>query len=119
MNCVEQLLALTEQFVQDYRRGDAVACADVYTHDAIILHQRALVTGRAAIIEHLEAYFEAGYDLRGYTTLHCHSEGMNGFAIQTVHSNEADIDIVIGLRRTSSGIWYLDAEATVAARLLQ
>ena len=113
VDCLEQLFFISEAFVADFEKGDAVACADAYTADAIIVTGSEVVGGRDGIVAYLRSLFERGYRLWQYTTSFCQCEGRTAWAIQTVHSNDGDSDVLLGLRRDDDGIWYIDAEMSL------
>ena len=111
-DCFSQLVSISEIFVADFERGDAFSCADVYTEDAIILTDRAVI-GRDEIVGYLQSMFERGYRFKNFTTTYCRCEGTTAWAIQTVHSSDGDSDILVGLWRDDDGVWYIDAEMSI------
>jgi hypothetical protein len=64
-----QLDGLSARFVADFKRRDALACAEAYTEDALILLSKvAPIRGKKEIAAAFAAAMEAGQEIFGLTT---------------------------------------------------
>src|SRR5262245_32994472 len=83
-----QLEALCLNFVADFKRRDARACAEGYTEDAVLLFPRSPpIRGRVEIAAAFQASMDAGVEVNGLTILQADADSRVGYAIETVQSN--------------------------------
>jgi ketosteroid isomerase-like protein len=64
----QQLDGLSKQFVEKYKRGDAKACSEAYTEDAIkILGGGLVIRGRTGIAADLQRSLDSHHQIAGFT----------------------------------------------------
>lgn len=115
MSFREDIDAMNAQFVADWRRHDAAACAAVYTEDATYLATGIdPAHGRAAIQATFSAAMEAGFELTRLTTASAETDGTLGYVVQTFESNAGGGTILLVFKRDGQGAWKVCAEAGIA-----
>ena len=111
----DDLEALSLQFVTDYQRSDARACASAYTNDAVIyLNGETSVRGGAAIVAHFDQAMKDSFKVGRLTTVNAESNQDFGYAIQTFQSNAGMETVMLALRRSPKDGWKVCAEVIVA-----
>ena len=109
-----QLEALTEQFIDDFRRGDAGACARAYAEDAIRIEpQMPPSTGRSAIASAIALGMANGIAIVRFETIKAAADGATGYALMKVVTNLGDAFVMVGLKRGPDERWLVAAEAIV------
>jgi ketosteroid isomerase-like protein len=101
-------------FIANYKRGDALACAEGYTEDAIVLMPRtAPVRGRTEIAAAIQAAMDSGLQINGFTTTHTEADGGIGYATQVQHTSNGDGHVMLAMRRGEDGLWAICCEAVL------
>jgi uncharacterized protein (TIGR02246 family) len=114
MTFEEQLAALSDKFLRDYRRGDSNACAMAYTEDGIRMEAGSRPSiGRDAIAAALKTSISKGVEILSFATTTAVADGSLGYAIMTVATNYGDGRIMLAMKRTNEGRWLVAAEAIV------
>jgi ketosteroid isomerase-like protein len=109
-----QLDTLTEKFTDDFRRGDAKACALAYAADAIRIEPgMPPSTGRSAIESVIALGMSNGIAISRFETMQAAADGSTGFALMKVVTNHGEAFVMLGLKRESDGRWLVAAEAIV------
>jgi len=107
-----QLDALCLNFVADFKRRDARACAEGYTEDAVVIFPGSSpIRGRVEIAAAFQASMDAGVEISGVTVVQAEADGRVGYAIETVHGNRGKGTALIALRCDAEGNWLVCSEA--------
>ena len=115
MSFRDEVDGLNARFLAASKRNDAaVACADAYQNDAILIAGPEPIRGRAAIREAIAGAWNAGTVLKGITTLAAEADGNIGYSIGTVDTNAGQGIMLLVLKRSDSGSWKITAEAYFA-----
>ncbi len=116
MSMQDQVDRLTTKYVTAFQQGDAQACSDCYTDDALYLAcGMAAVKGRQAIKALHEEIFESDFELIGLVTTKVESDGNLAYALQDLQAKQGNTSVMLVLRRDDAGSWRICAEAEVAA----
>jgi len=111
MSFREAVDRLHAQYLDAFRRRDAVGAAAGYTEDAVYLTGGEPVRGRAAIAAAVAAYWKSGVVEKGLTTLSAEAEGNLGYVLETVETSAGKGTALLVLRRDGQGRWGICAEA--------
>ena len=115
MSFRDEVDGLNARFLAASNRNDAaIACADAYHNDAILIAGPEPIRGRAAITEAIAGSLNAGTVLKGITTLAAEADGNIGYSIGTVDTNTGQGLMLLVLKRGDSGSWKIAAEAYFA-----
>jgi len=111
----DDVAAPEARFVEAFGRGDAKACAAVYTEDAVYLVPgQKPVRSRAAIDAATVRELASGLKIARLTAFHTESSGDLGYALETFSSSAGDGIAMLTCRRDASGAWRICAEAFLA-----
>ena len=111
MSFREAVDRLHAQYLDAFRRRDAVGAAAGYTEDAVYLTGGEPVRGRSAIAAAVAAYWDSGVVEKGLTTLSAEAEGNLGYVLETVETSAGKGMALLVLRRDGQGRWGICAEA--------
>jgi len=104
--------AISARFLGAFRRGDARACSELYTEDAVLLfHRSPPIRGRVEIAAAFQVSIDAGTVINGLTTLHAEADSRIGYAIQSVHTNRGEGAVLVAMRCDEDGNWLVCSEA--------
>lgn len=111
----DEVAALEARFLEAYRRGDAAACAEVYTEDAVYLVPGMdPVRGRSAIEAATAREIASGLQLTRLVAFHTEASGDLGYALENFSGSAGDGTVMLAYRRDASGAWRICAEAFLA-----
>ena len=112
----DKVVVLERRFLDAFARGDAAACADIYTEDAVYLVPgMEPVRGRSAIMSVTETDLASSLKITRLTAFHTEASGDLGYALETYSSSAGDGIALLTYRRDASGAWRICAEAIVPA----
>ncbi len=112
MSFLNDIVELENRFLEAYRRGDAKACADCYTEDAVYLVPgMPPVHGRSAIEAATAKEIRSGFKITKMIALHAQASGDLGYALEILNSNVGEGGTLLALRRDERGVWRICAEA--------
>ena len=112
MSFHDEVVALEQRFLDAFARGDAAACANVYTEDAVYLVPgMEPIRGRSAIIAATERELASGLEITRLTAFHTEASGDLGYALETYSSSAGDGTAMLTYRRDAGGAWRICAEA--------
>jgi len=111
----DHVAALEARFLEAFGRGDAKACTDVYTEDAVYLVPgREPVCGRSAIEAVNAQDIASGLQITRLTAFRTEASGDLGYALETYSSSAGDGTAMLAYRRDAAGEWRICAEAFLA-----
>jgi uncharacterized protein (TIGR02246 family) len=112
MSFLNDVADLENRFLEAYRRGDAAACAALYTDDALYLVPGMNpVHGRKAIEEATAKEIRSGIEITRLAALHAQASGDLGYVVETFESSVGEGSTLLALRRDERGVWRICAEA--------
>ena len=110
----EELDALSDDYVRDFVRRDASACASAYTEDAEVYHSMGECDrGRKAIEAAFSKAIADGLLVTKLTTVWASASGDLGCAIQTFDSTAGPGMVMLALKRNAEGAWKVCREVFV------
>ena len=108
----KQLDEWSAQWVAAFNRGDAKACAALYSDDVVALYPEvAPVRGQAELEKGYQAARNSGIKFTSITTEHCEADGRIGYAVLTAHSNRGSVPALLTFRKDNHGNWLACCEA--------
>jgi uncharacterized protein (TIGR02246 family) len=115
MSFRDQMEEIQGLYMEAFRRGDAMACADFFTEDAIyVTAGLAPVKGRAAIKELHDQIIESGFEVHGRTLTQYDQKNGLAYAFETLETQNGTHTCLLVLRLESDGKWRVCIESEVA-----
>ena len=115
MSAREEIDALTNHYLDAFRRKDAAACANCYTEDAIYMACDSVpLRGRSEILSLHESIMESGFEILGMETTDIEMSGELAYPVQRLTSSEGNSLAMLVFRQDESGQWKVCAEAEIS-----
>lgn len=111
----EKIDALTNCYLDAFRRKDAAACANCYTENAIYMAcGSASLHGRSEIQSLHESIIGSGFEILGMETTDIEMSGGLAYAVQRLTSSEGNSLAMLVFRQDEPGQWKVCAEAEIS-----
>ena len=115
MSFRDEFEEVQRQYMMAFRQGDAKACADFFTEDAVYSAAgMAPVKGRSGILALHDAIISSGFEVMSRTANECRSEAGLAYAFETLETQDGTHYCLLVLRREDDGKWRVCVESEVA-----
>ncbi len=116
MSFREEMPNIQRTYLEAYWRGDAAACVDFFTDDAVyITGGMDMIKGRDGILALHKEIIAAKFAVNSRELINCGEDGDVAWALEKIDTQDGIHYCHLSLRRESDGVWRVCVETEIAA----